>query len=979
MVHDHVCLLHENGADHLAALASFHREGLASGYCCVHIGPEADRAALRDALRRGGADPDRGEARGALLLSAPDEVYLSSGDFDPASVVAHLDAVAHEAMKAGLRGLRVSGEMSWALGRPDALERLPAYEAAVDDAVREGRLEAMCCYDRRRFPPDALARIVQSHPTVRFGEEVMRAAGTAPGSRNGDFAERWLAPLLRQLHRSEEAVHGALALKEKLLEVVPAGIYTCDAEGRITSFNPAAARLWGRSPKLGETDARFCGSFRLYHVDGAPIPHDRTPMAAALREGRAWEDTEVVIERPDGSRVTVLVNIAPFRDERGEVTGAINCFVDITDRQQAEEALRASETRFRALTVATADIVFRLTPDWNRIQRLGSRPSEPTDSWVEVFVHPDDRARAAEAIEQAIRSKSPFELEHRTIHEDGRTGWTLSRAVPILHEQGEIREWFGTSKDVSRRKNTEEAEARLQQELSRSLQETRTILGTAPIGIAVAHDPEARVITGNPTLHRLLGVEPGENASKTGPSAARLPFRVFDESGREVPPEELPMQRAAREGIELREVPLVNVFRDGREQHVIVSAAPLLDEEGRSRGAVAAFADVTEQRRTTARLRDADRRKDEFLAMLSHELRNPLATIRTGIELLRMTEDQAAALPSRGRALAALERQAGTLTRLVDDLLDVSRVTTGRVQVRREPVRLDRLVRCISDSARSLFEDRQQELAVSITDEAIWIRGDDTRLEQVIMNLLSNASKYTPEKGQVFLTLAHQDNEAVLRVRDTGVGIALELQPHVFDLFTQGEQPIDRSHSGLGIGLALTRSLVELHGGTVEMASDGPGRGTEFVLRLPAAAPPDAETETEEQTEPGAAAGALRVLVVEDLPDARAMVEHLLQAYGHQVRTVSNGVEALEAVREFEPEVVLLDLGLPGMDGYEVAERIRSDSELIAPVLVAMTGYGQDSDRRRTHAAGFDHHLVKPVDFAGTLRPLLAEIRGRRS
>jgi len=357
-------------------------------------------------------------------------------------------------------------------------------------------------------------------------------------------------------------------------------------------------------------------------------------------------------------------------------------------------------------------------------------------------------------------------------------------------------------------------------------------------------------------------------------------------------------------------------------------------------------------------LADADRRKDEFLAMLAHELRNPLAPVRTGLEVLRM---KAGADPEVDRLAEMMGRQVGQIVRLVDDLLDVARITRGTVVLRRERVELGAVVRQAVEAGRPLVEARRHALTVTPAAEPVYVDGDPARLAQVVGNLLNNAAKYTDEGGRVWLETRRDGAEAVVSVRDTGAGIAADVLPRVFDLFTQADRTLDRSQGGLGVGLTLVRRLVELHGGTVAAASPGPGRGSEFVVRLPLASGVGTEPTRAVASPPAGRPAPRRVLVVDDNVDAADSLAMLLRLTGHTVWTAYGGPSALEAAERHRPEVVLLDIGLPGMDGYEVARRLRSGAAAAA-TLLALTGYGQETDRRKTHEAGFDHHLVKPVD-----------------
>jgi len=359
-------------------------------------------------------------------------------------------------------------------------------------------------------------------------------------------------------------------------------------------------------------------------------------------------------------------------------------------------------------------------------------------------------------------------------------------------------------------------------------------------------------------------------------------------------------------------------------------------------------------------IREADRRKDEFLAMLAHELRNPLAPISNAVEIMRLRGPEHSELDWARDVIA---RQVQHLVRLVDDLLDVSRITRGKIRLKLEPIDLAAVVSNAVETSRPLIEGRRHRFVADMPTEAIWVKADPARLAQVLANLLNNAAKYTEEGGSIRISVARDGGQAVVRVRDSGVGIPPEMLAGIFDLFTQVDRTLDRSQGGLGIGLTLVQRLVQMHGGSVEAQSDGPGQGSEFVVRLPMltafqpprlATPPPAERES--------AAGHLRILVVDDNADAAVSLSMLLRLDGHEVHMVHSGPAALDAVRELRPDVVMLDIGLPEMDGYEVARRLRAEPGGADLSLVAVTGYGQDEDQRRCRAAGFDHHLVKPVD-----------------
>ncbi len=389
--------------------------------------------------------------------------------------------------------------------------------------------------------------------------------------------------------------------------------------------------------------------------------------------------------------------------------------------------------------------------------------------------------------------------------------------------------------------------------------------------------------------------------------------------------------------------------------------------------------DITERSRMerqvkaqAAALADLHRRKDEFLAMLSHELRNPLSPILNAVHLLRLQGDENLI---QQEARSVIERQVGQLSHLVGDLLEVARFTSGKVRL--DPVRMDLrgVVERSAESVRPLIERRRHALTVDLPEEPIWLEADPSRLEQVVVNLLNNAAKYTDEGGRISLSARQEGGEAVVSVRDTGVGIDLEKFPDIFDLFTQADRSLDRSQGGLGIGLALVQRLVAMHRGTVEVRSDGLGRGSEFTVRLPLPTSPVPEPPPPTVGSDGRTAHAGRVLVVDDNVDSAEILAKLLRMSGHDVRTAYTGPTALDVAAESLPDVVLLDIGLPGINGYEVARRLRRLPQLEGVKIVAMTGYGQESDIQLAREAGFDTHLTKPVDFVkveGLLTRLLA-------
>jgi len=480
------------------------------------------------------------------------------------------------------------------------------------------------------------------------------------------------------------------------LERLPAGAYTCDPDGLITYFNQHAVEIWGRSPKLNDPIDRFCGSFKLFSMDGSPILHNECWMALALKNTREYNGHEIMIERPDGRRLTALAHANPIHNDTGLVIGAVNVLVDISDRKRAEDALK-----------------------------------------------------------------------------------------------------------------------------------------------------------------------------------------------------------------------------------------------------------------------EADRSKNEFLATLAHELRNPLAPIRAAVKILQLKSKHT---PESKSALEVIERQTKQMTRLIDDLLDIARVTSNKLELRRERIDISEVLKAAVETSRPLVEQRGHKLTVKAPAEPVYLDGDLVRLAQVISNLLNNAAKYTERGGQLWLTAARKGTHVVIKVRDTGIGIPPEILPQIFEMFAQAST--NGARGGLGIGLTLVKRLVEMHGGTITVHSEGAGKGSEFVVRVPitGSEPKPLEVSPLLKQETATRMAPTRILVVDDNQDSADSLGLLLKLMGNDVRIAHDGLAAVDAAQEFEPRVVLLDIGLPMINGFEAAQKIRRLPGGDRVVLIALTGWGEPEDRERSKQAGFDHHLVKPLD-----------------
>jgi len=416
--------------------------------------------------------------------------------------------------------------------------------------------------------------------------------------------------------------------------------------------------------------------------------------------------------------------------------------------------------------------------------------------------------------------------------------------------------------------------------------------------------------------------------------------------------------------------------RDGKETVVSYNATTLHDRHRKLRGVFAAARDVTERKRYEQSLQEADRRKNEFLAMLAHELRNPLAPMRNALQIMRLKARREVPQPEDvaiQAASAMMERQVGQMVRLVDDLLDVSRISRGKIELRKERIELASAVHHAVEAARPQCKSLNHTLTVALPPNPIFLNADPTRLAQVLGNLLSNACKYTDKGGQMSLTVEREGDQAVIRLRDNGIGIAADQLPRIFEMFVQIDTSLERSVSGLGIGLTLVKSLAEMHDGTVEACSAGVGQGSEFVVRLPIAVEPPEPPPAPIVIEPTTAIPR-RILVVDDNQDSATSLAELLELTGHKTHTAHDGLEAIEAAKSFRPDVVLLDIGLPKLNGYDACRKIREQPWGKGMVLIALTGWGQDEDKQKSSQAGFDAHMVKPVDHV-VLAKLLAELR----
>lgn len=530
---------------------------------------------------------------------------------------------------------------------------------------------------------------------------------------------------------------------------------------------------------------------------------------------------------------------------------------------------------------------------------------------------------------------------------------TFPMELAISVFQLKDRRYFtGIVRDITERKHAEE-------ELRQAEERMRSVVNHVIDGI-ISIDEQGRIESFNPAAEKLFGYQRSEVIGQNVKTLMPEPYHGEHDGY---------ISNYLRTG----EAKIIGIGREvvGRRQdgstfpmELAVSAFHI----GPRRYFTGIVRDITERKRLEQELRrrvddlaEADRQKNEFLAMLAHELRNPLAPMCNALHLMKMPGAEGLMVDE---ARDMMERQMHHLVRLVDDLLDVSRIIRGNIELRKEPVDLALAVSRAVETAHPVIDAHGHELSVSLPENPVFVEADLIRLAQIIANLLTNAAKYTNTAGRIWLTVEREDGQGVVRVRDTGIGIAPEFLPRLFEIFVQGDRSLARSQGGLGIGLTLVKRLVEMHGGTVAASSAGPGEGSEFVIRLPALSEAQIRKTGGGTAVQPRVTDALRrrVLVVDDNVDAAKSIAMILRLTGYDVHCVHDGPSALEAAHAYRPDVVVLDIGLPGMSGYEVARRLREQPEFKRTPLVAVTGYGQDEDRRRSKEVGFDHHLTKPVD-----------------
>ena len=740
-----------------------------------------------------------------------------------------------------------------------------------------------------------------------------------------------------------------------LVEQVPQGAATLTADGAIIYCNRRFAELLRRP---------------LHSLLGKPIgafvaPDGRPVIEALLRDGQAAEvQGEVVLQQADGTPVPVYLGVSALQE------GALGLCLMVTDLteqrhyqalQRTQAALRESERRFRemidALPVAVyaTDAQGRLTHFNPAVVDLSGRvPELGTDSWCVSWKLsrpdgtplPHDERAMALSLKEGRAVRGPETIAERP---DGKRIWFMPYSTPLSDAEGRVVGGINMLLDITERKQGEQAAALLS-----------AIVDSSDDAI-ISKDLNGTITSWNQSAERLFGYSAEEAIGQS--ITMLIPVDRRDE--------EAEILDRLKRGERVDHFDTIRIRKDGTSIHISLTISPVRDSGGRIVGASKIARDITSRKEMEAALKEADRRKDEFLATLAHELRNPLAPIRNAVQILKAKGPPDPEL-KWGRDV--IDRQVQVMARLLEDLLDVSRISRNRLELRKERVELVTVVEAALETSRPVIEAGSHELTVTFPPEAIHLEADPVRLAQVLANLLNNAAKYTAEGGRIRLRAERQGSDVIVSVKDNGIGITAELLPRVFDIFAQSPRALVRSPGGLGIGLSLVKGLVELHGGSVEARSEGTGRGSEFVVRLPVAVakPLPAATPPEEDGEPKPVTKC-RILIVDDNQDSADSLAMLLKITGYEVGTAYDGEQAVEAAGTLRPDVVLLDIGMPKLNGYEACWRIRQQPWGQGMFLIALTGWGQEEDRRRTEEAGFNQHMVKPVDPAALMK-LLASL-----
>ena len=817
-----------------------------------------------------------------------------------------------------------------------------------------------------------------------------------------------------RLARANRELRHRVTELETLLAVIPVGIgIALDPECRTVQVNPAFATTLGlargQNASMTAPDGERPSGFRLLDMNGREVPGHELPLQVAAREGRAVSDVELDIVHDDGRIVRLLEYAAPLLDEHGRSRGAVGAFVDVTDRRRAEvrdsflvaldDALRASDDPAAIMIAALRLLGTRLDADrsaYADVEADGNRftiPHEHTRGEVgPSLVGTWSLSAFGDRAVRELRAGGTL-VVHDVIGELGATTafTTVGIASSIVGStlrDGRLVAMMAVHCATPRTWRPEEIElveiaanrcwesiarARAARVIEASERRYRVVADAMPQLVWTA-DADGVVDYYSARARAYHGIEVGTWQPMVHPDDLHPTVAAWERALRDQEP--FAFEHRLR-------------MADGHYRWHLSRAEPIAPTPGSDERVrwIGTATDVHELRETQERLRvqeeqlrDVDRRKDEFIAILAHELRNPLAPLRTGLDVLRLSHDAAGAV---ARVRPMMERQVTQMVRLIDDLLDVSRITSGKIQLQPEPTLVAQLVRDAMEGHRAALDIGRLSAQVALPPEPVYVYADHARFVQILSNLLHNAIKFTDPGGTIAIAGSvagtdRQGHELCLSISDSGAGIAAEALPHIFELFAQGHQPSGLGRVGLGIGLALARRLAELHGGRLEASSEGPGRGATFTLTVPTMpldlgdAVPDRRVETHLDL------SGCRVVVVDDNQDAADSLALILANSGADVRTAYDGDSGLRLIQSFQPDAALLDIGMPGTDGYSVCRRIRQSDPDRRIVLVALTGFGQAHDQARALTAGFDSHLTKPADVAA-LHGALAHVCPRRS
>jgi PAS domain S-box-containing protein len=769
-----------------------------------------------------------------------------------------------------------------------------------------------------------------------------------------------------------------------LFDLGPVAVYSCDASGVIQEYNHRAAELWGREPALGDTDKRFCGSFKLFRPDGTFMPHEECPMAqvvaGTLPEVR---DAEVLIERPDGSRITVVVNIRPVTNERGDVIGAVNCFYDITSRKQTEEALSKREAELALVINQTPFMLTRCSRDLryqfvtqNFAELMRRQPADIAGQPI-VEVMGQEAFEAirpyVETVLQGTRVEFECDIPFQT------AGLRSVRAVytPDVDERGRVQGWIASILDISDRRHIEVERALL-----------ASIVDSSDDAI-ISKTLDGIITSWNVGAQRIFGYAAAEAIGQSITLIIPLERRN----------EETEIIRRLRQGQTIEHFETQRLTKDGRQVPISLTVSPVRNRQGVVVGASKIARDIsdrvradeerarllTSEQAARAEAETANRAKDLFLATVSHELRTPLNAI---LGWASMLEEGTPADSRTLKGLRAIHRNTRTLAQLVDDLLDVSRMISGKMRLDVVAMDLGDVIDAAAEAVLPAASAKDITVHVVVDPAARKMPGDPMRLQQAVWNLLSNAVKFTPAGGRVDVSARADGGDIELMVSDSGIGIDATFLPYVFDRFRQADESSTRAQTGLGLGLAIVRYLVELHGGTVRAESDGRDAGTRFAIRLPRRLSPVIARDSRKPDTAAVTAAAadaprldgLRVLVVDDDRESCEMMLEALRSYGASIRAAASASDAIDALSDFIPDLVLSDIAMPGRNGYAVLSEVRALEVTLGHHLpvAAVTAYAHIDDRERAMAAGFDEYLAKPVEPAA-LACTVAALAGAHS